>query len=641
MKKKFGISVFRSGQLEAIDAAIGGKDVLCFMPTGYGKSICYQMPALMSYGITLVISPLISLMENQVSELKKLSIQAVAIHADANREHVLEMLSKSTTRLVYVSPERLSHKAFIDFISQRKIVRIVVDEAHCISSWGDGFRPEYKNICKFKHILENSQNESIPVSAFTATANYRVIADIIKYTGINSKDAFFFKGEVLRGNITLNMRCSEEKVEDLVRYLHTHAHEPTVVYVNTIKDLSKLSEILASKCFVHEVFHSKLEAGRKTEVLEGFIENKVSLIIATSAFGMGINKANIRHVVHYNVPESVEMYYQQIGRAGRDGKQSFALLLFNKKDKSLNRFMTLLSYPKYDHVVAVLSTMSLLSDDNLLDIERSKLLSSLPLDISMAELNGVLSLLFSKSLIKDYSDFNSPYLRVEIESDNTAITPESIEVPRKKAYEAFDEMFSIASSKICRSYLISGYFSSKEIEYFECGQCDNCIKKSSQGMILDSHFLNKFKKTLSKKAFLTKHEVIYHWMGIRAVSEEPEQFGIFEGNAMSWSDYVFNTLVFLGFLVSFCDLFVLNKHAFKNKSLINRFVFIVQNKIDCVPITSSLPYINLMEKRESMARESGVNPNLIMTHKQMVEVVTKEDFCESDLKAMIGEENLG
>ncbi len=622
--EKFKIENFKEGQLETINAALRGEDVLCFMPTGYGKSACFQIAAMMGAGVTIVVSPLTALMNDQVESLREKGVPSLAIHMNSDRDHVKKMLSKSSTKLIYVSPERLSNNAFVDFISKRNIERIVVDEAHCISMWGYGFRPDYQSIICFKRKLELAQSKRIPVSAFTATANFKVIADIIKFTGIDKDNTFFHKGNVIRENIHIEMKECQDKSDALLNYLHKNAFEPSVIYGITIKEVEKISLLLTKSGIVHEKYHSNMSPEDKEQAMDKFMNNHVDVMIATSAFGMGINKINIRHVIHYNIPESVEMFYQQVGRAGRDNKDSFSLLLYNKKDKSLNRFMSLLSYPKYSHVFAVLNLIKSINCDGIVDVNEDVFLKALPLRVSSAELRGVINYLKNKKILSEFPEKNTPFLRVEIVSDLVSLSKSEIDAPRKRVMRDFDDMYLLASSDHCRSYLLSEYFSSRSITYSECGHCDNCRKRSMSKVVLEEKSLSDIYSDIKGSDFLYSSEIIDGLIGVGQNEKLARSKGMLSEASFKFATLLVNNLINLGFLISYCDVYIVNKIAFKNSALRDTLLASTNQVLTCKPIEDTPEYREMVSDRNKRSDELSLHPDMIATHKQIIESITKE-----------------
>ena len=333
LKNYFSFDSFK-GEQELIIQRITEeqKHTLVLMPTGSGKSLCYQVPALFFENQTIVISPLIALMQDQVDVLRKKNIPAAFINSTLSkqeREKKLNDFVDGKIKLLYVTPERFRKQDFIDEIKKVKIDLLAVDEAHCISEWGHDFRPDYSRIGEFRELLGN------PLTiALTATATHNVQEDIIKKLHLNKDEIKVFHQGIERPNLrleALDVFDDKEKLREIISTLEKYGGSG-IIYFSLIKTLESFSEILGDKGFKHGVYHSKLEDRNRKSMQRDFLNGKQKLILATNAFGMGIDKADIRFVIHAEVPSSIESYYQEIGRAGRDGKDSFCLLLYNQED---------------------------------------------------------------------------------------------------------------------------------------------------------------------------------------------------------------------------------------------------------------------------------------------------------------------
>jgi ATP-dependent DNA helicase RecQ len=333
VKEYFGYPAFRGIQEKVINRLVQDKmHTLLLMPTGGGKSLCYQIPALLFPGGTLVISPLIALMQDQVDALRKRKIPASFINSTVNtREKIsrLQAFIDGDLKMLYVTPERFRNEDFVREIRKAKISLIAVDEAHCISEWGHDFRPDYSRMKEFREIIGN------PLTiAVTATATPEVQQDIITGLGLTPVEMQIFHEGIERPNLRLEAVDVFDEKDTMREILHTldTYNGSGIIYFSLIKKLEYFSQILRDKGYRHGIYHGKLEPGQRKRAQRSFISGDEKLILATNAFGMGIDKADIRFVIHAELPSSVEAYYQEIGRAGRDGMDSLCLLLYNSED---------------------------------------------------------------------------------------------------------------------------------------------------------------------------------------------------------------------------------------------------------------------------------------------------------------------
>ncbi|ANS48416.1 ATP-dependent DNA helicase [Bacillus thuringiensis] len=332
----FGYSSFRRGQDETIKNVLDGKDTVCIMPTGGGKSICYQIPALVFEGTTLVISPLISLMKDQVDTLVQNGISATYINssisiAEANQR--IQLAKKGHYKLLYVAPERLDSMEFVDQLIDMKIPMIAIDEAHCISQWGHDFRPSYLHI----HRILDYLPEKPLVLALTATATPQVRDDICNTLEINKENTIMTTFE--RENLSFSVIKGQDRNAYLADYIRQNQKESGIIYAATRKVVDQLYEDLMKAGVSVSKYHAGMSDSNRNEQQELFLRDEVSVMVATSAFGMGIDKSNIRYVIHYQLPKNMESYYQEAGRAGRDGLDSTCILLYSSQDVQVQRFL--------------------------------------------------------------------------------------------------------------------------------------------------------------------------------------------------------------------------------------------------------------------------------------------------------------
>jgi ATP-dependent DNA helicase RecQ len=335
LKKHFGFESFRGIQEEIIQRTLAEEHSLVIMPTGSGKSLTYQIPALLSENLTVVISPLISLMKDQVDGLREKSIDAIYINSSLDRkerELRYKGIGDGKYKLLYVTPERFRKQDFVQILKKRKISLLAVDEAHCISEWGHDFRPDYTRLKEFRQLM--SEPATI---ALTATATPRVQKDIIQQLGLTSSEVKVFHEGIERENLFLECHDVWGEEEKLNHILRIREQNPGngIIYFVLIKDLNKMAELLYKKKIQFLKYHGDLSADERKKVQDRFMGGENNLVLATNAFGMGIDKENIRYVIHAQIPASLEAYYQEIGRAGRDGEHSECSLLYDEQDLNI------------------------------------------------------------------------------------------------------------------------------------------------------------------------------------------------------------------------------------------------------------------------------------------------------------------
>lgn len=328
LKKYFGYSSFRPQQAEIIESILAKQDTLAIMPTGGGKSICFQIPAILFDGLTIVLSPLIALMQDQVQALKANGISAEFLNSslsiDEQRE-IAQKLNNNEIKLLYISPERLLTPSFFDFLEKIEVSMIAVDEAHCISSWGHDFRPEYTQLAILKQKFP-----TIPIVALTATADKITRRDITQQ--LNLQDPEIFISSFDRPNLSLNVKPGIKRIQVILEFLSNRPNEAGIIYCLSRKNTENIADKLQAAGYNALAYHAGLPTKKRTEVQNSFLKDNTQIICATVAFGMGIDKSNVRWVIHYSVPKNIESYYQEIGRAGRDGLPSDTLLFYSYAD---------------------------------------------------------------------------------------------------------------------------------------------------------------------------------------------------------------------------------------------------------------------------------------------------------------------
>ena len=336
LKVLFGYDSFRPGQKSVIDSIMAGRDVFAVMPTGAGKSVCYQIPAMLLPGITLVISPLISLMQDQVKALNEAGVSAAFINSSLSENVFYETVRKARKglyKIIYVAPERLVTDAFLDLAKDVQISMVTVDESHYISQWIQDFRPGYMKIAPFVGMLKKRPI----ISAFTATATETVREDILCALGL--KNPYVLVNGFNRDNLFFQVDKPKNKEQYILDYISEHTGDSGIIYCATRKNVDSLYDLLKSRGVSVGKYHAGMEVAERKKMQDDFVFDYTGIVVATNAFGMGIDKSNVRFVIHYNMPQSMENYYQEAGRAGRDGLESKCILLFSPQDIVINRFL--------------------------------------------------------------------------------------------------------------------------------------------------------------------------------------------------------------------------------------------------------------------------------------------------------------
>ncbi len=336
LKRFFGFDSFRQGQEKLVDSILEGKDAVGIMPTGAGKSICFQVPAMIYEGITIVVSPLVSLMKDQVMGLVSSGVPAAFFNSMLNERQYLKALKNAKNgfyKIIYVAPERLLTQRFQEFVQSVEISVVAIDEAHCVSGWGQDFRPSYLEISKF---IETLKQRPV-VCAFTATATENVKNDIVKLLGI--KNPVMVTTGFDRKNLYFEVQQNKDKKTQLLEVLRKNKGESGIVYCSTRKKVEEVYDFLKGIGIGVTRYHAGLSLKERNENQEDFLFDRKSIMVATNAFGMGIDKSDVRFIVHFNMPKDMESYYQEAGRAGRDNEEASCIMLYNKQDVEIAKFM--------------------------------------------------------------------------------------------------------------------------------------------------------------------------------------------------------------------------------------------------------------------------------------------------------------
>jgi ATP-dependent DNA helicase RecQ len=471
LRRTFGFRALREGQEEVIRSILAGQDTLAIMPTGAGKSLCYQLPGAELPGTTVIVSPLISLMKDQVDKLREIGIDAAQVNSTltaGEESEVLEQIGKEQHEFVFVTPERLAQPEFLAKLKTNLIDVFVIDEAHCISHWGHDFRPSYLHLRSAIEALGNPR-----ILALTATATANVVDDIRRQLG--REEMTVIDIGVFRENLRFEVipTPKEEGKREVLARLLAETEGTGIVYVSTIKDCEEVTEHLESLGFAAARYHGRLGTRERKRTQDRFMAGDLRVIVATNAFGMGIDKPDIRFVVHYNLPGSLESYYQEAGRAGRDGEPARCVLLYQAEDRNTQIFFLNGRYPKREHFVAVYQALGKLKADR--HAVAAAEIQKRAAGVAQAKVKVVLATMKDLEMVEETSPGEYHLLRADLGAEALDAMADGYEKRSVGDRDRLRRMVLYAQTALCRWKAILEYFG-EPFDWEHCGHCDNCSK---------------------------------------------------------------------------------------------------------------------------------------------------------------------
>ncbi len=468
LRRRFGFHSLREGQEEVIRSVLAGKDTLAIMPTGAGKSLCYQLPGLQMPGLTVVVSPLLSLMKDQADKLAECGVEAAEVNSlltAREEKEVLEGIRKEQREFVFCTPERLAQPEFLATLRQNTIDLFVVDEAHCISEWGHDFRPAYLALKTAIAALGDP-----PVLALTATATEQVVEDIVQRLG--REEMTVIDTGVWRDNLRLEVvPCAAEadKREHLARLLRETAGTG-IVYVATVRGCEEVTSYLAGHGFEVARYHGRMGAAERRRHQDRFMAGELKAMVATNAFGMGIDKPDIRFVVHYHLPGSLESYYQEAGRAGRDGEPARCVLLHLPEDRNTQLFFIHGGYPKPEHFLAVARILGRAKEGEEVALATLHGKSG----VAQTKLRVILASLREMGLVEE-AERGAYHRTGEVGGPQVEEAARLYQAKIEADRERLRRMVAYAQTALCRWKAVLAYFG-EEVDWERCGNCDNCAR---------------------------------------------------------------------------------------------------------------------------------------------------------------------
>jgi ATP-dependent DNA helicase RecQ len=468
LRDRFGLSAFRPGQREAIEAVMAGRDGLVIMPTGSGKSLIYQLPALLLPGLTVVVSPLIALMKDQTDKLEELGVDARTINSsltDREQGRAEDAVEAGAGKILYLTPERFRDRDFFEILLGRNVSLFVIDEAHCISQWGHDFRPDYMMLGSIAERLGRP-----PVLALTATAPPEVQDDIARQMGM--VDPFRVVGELIRPNLFLEVipTVNDEVKDAMLERVLRETDGSGIIYTATVKEAERLHAWLAERWAV-ALYHGKRTSKQRVEAQDAWAAGEVKAVVATNAFGLGIDRPDIRFVVHYHFPGSLEAYYQEAGRAGRDGERARCIVLYRDEDRAIQGYFLGGKYPDIIEAAQVARVVNALPLGERVPLAQIADMAEIPRRKSRI----VLTLLKRHAMMREHRGGLWERLAEDVTRTDLSRELQDYEERRRLDREKLDTMVRYCRTARCRTRVILEYFGREPGEDYRCGHCDNDV----------------------------------------------------------------------------------------------------------------------------------------------------------------------
>lgn len=511
LKRHFGHEEFRNPQQEIVHAILSGQNTLVIMPTGGGKSLCYQLPALLLEGVTLVVSPLIALMKDQVDTLRARGIPAGMINSSQSWQEqrmTLDGMRSGALKLVYISPERFRAESFVRSLEGTRIAMLAIDEAHCISQWGHDFRPDYMRLGEAVEILDRPL-----CTAFTATATPEVREDIVK--NLRLRDPKVFVSGFSRPNLSFSIRIVERKLQKEVRMRKIiEEHKTGIIYCATRKSVDSVSAGLTDDNIPHVIYHAGMPQAMREAAQDAFVNGYASVAVATSAFGMGIDRSDIRFVCHYEMPGSIEAFYQEAGRAGRDGKPAFCEMLFMHADKRIQEFFIEGANPDVSTIRQVYGFIrSRINSDNEMFLPADEIADGLPGKTNPMAVNTSIGHLRRRGYLERFDVTGerirgTRVLQPEITCSELELASSTLAEKKRRDHDKLKKVIQMAYARECRQSWILKYFGEPVTE--NCLRCDECNNEYNT-RTLNAEETAIVQKALSGVARMSQRVNRYDW----------------------------------------------------------------------------------------------------------------------------------